>query len=728
MNIIYGTNFNHSTGRYEDPRKHTPTPTGTVAGASKSTPYTLEQLSKDIHSGTVTNQDQLDNILRTRGYEGNTQQNRVSVSSSSSASRVAGASTTAGGGLSRSTATPTVAGRTANSAGAFYGSAGTNTMGTSFDSAGNPILGTLGNRNIIGGQGSRVDRTGGVPQDPMSQYMAMFSPQGAMDRQAQIRKDMARERQQQIDAIEMSSRQAVSREQDAGAQDLARQRSMNLRAGLGGSDFGASNKAEIRTRTNDRVAGIEAQRDMAIGGAIDRIEQLAQSRFQIEQNAMQQGFSNLMQVQQYTQAQEQQMREQTLESLKTLGQSGMDIQTIKSRDPDLYEKLTTASGMSDVEVEAVLNNARPAPERTDYQYKVMGNKLIAYGVDPVTGQLKTMEQEVDMPDNYSVTTMPDGTVLGVPDAWDGDTSKIIRVGNYAKPMAGAGGGGGASGVMPGYAAVGLGEAEVDRLNQIGLSPAQQELVSAIMRGDSPPIPPNNPRTKDIQMVLAGLGALGFDNTKAVQDWTSMQKRLQSMNSTQQVRLFQAVGAMEGSVEQADRLYKEWQSTGLASGFSIFNKAALVASANLPGEKGAVARTLLSHIEDMSAELATIYRGGNSPTDAAFASAQKSLSAYWNPETFQRNLELIRQNLRIRKNTMASATQVMGNQYSPEMAGASDVFQDQQQDIPQTQDAMNAMNAPVGSEVVINGKTYKKTGEDNYEEVKSGGFWSNLFRR
>jgi hypothetical protein len=406
-------------------------PAGQVAGKTTSTyknPLTLVELSKGINSGDITNQGQVDTTLQNRGYEGNTEQNRVTVNRSAYKTGMAPANAPR--------KTPSLGNKSPNSAGSYYGSAGQNTMGTSFDVAGNSILGTLGGKNIIGGQGSRVDRTAGVPQDPMSLYLQQMQG-NSIDQQ---RKALAKERQSQIDAIELSAKQAVSAEQDAGAQDLARQRSMNLRSGLGGSDFGASNKAEIRTRTNDNVKGIEAQKDLAIGNAIDRIEQLAQSRFQIQQNAMQQGFSNMMQVQEYTQAQEQQMRDQTLESLKLFGQSGMDVQTIKNRDPDLYEKLMTASGMSDIEMEAVLNGAKSAAERVDYQYKVMGNKLIAYGVDPMTGQLKTLEQEVEMPDNYEITTMPNGTVLGVPKEWDGDMSKIKSIGNYAKPAAGGTGG------------------------------------------------------------------------------------------------------------------------------------------------------------------------------------------------------------------------------------------------------------------------------------------------
>lgn len=367
----------------------------------------------------------LKSILSTRTYSG-------ASGGGSSLSGVANTSSTPSRGTASS-----VAGKTANSAGSFYGAAGTNTMGTSFDAAGNRIIGQLGGKNVItGGGGSVVDRTAGITTDPVIDYFNRMQQGTSYD---SIYKQMAKERQQQIDAIEMSAKQAVSAEQQAGAQDLARQRSMNLRAGLGGSDFGASAKAEVRNRTNQNIQGIEAQKQLQIGNAIDRIEQLAQSRFQIQQSAMQQGFQNMFQVQQYTQAQEQQMRAQTLDSLKELGKAGVDIQTVKEQDPQLYERMMQASGMSDVEMEAVLNNAKPAPERIDYQYKVAGNKLIAYGVDPVTGTLKSLEQEVDLPENYSITTMPDGTVLALPDNWNGDTSLIKTVGNYAKPTVVSGG-------------------------------------------------------------------------------------------------------------------------------------------------------------------------------------------------------------------------------------------------------------------------------------------------
>ncbi|MDD2277365.1 MAG: hypothetical protein PHP56_12635, partial [Smithellaceae bacterium] len=232
--------------------------------------------------------------------------------------------------------------------------------------------------------------------------------------------------------------------------------------------------------------------------------------------------------------------------------------------------------------------------------------------------------------------------------------------------------GSSGGAVAGYETSNLTKEDNTKLDELGLSPHQKEIVSGIVSGTQPPITTIQ-RTPEITKILGGLAKLGYDNTKAVQDWTSMQKRLSSMNSATQLRLSQAVFALEGSVEQARRLYSEWQDTGLPTGFSSFNRVALKAASELPGEKGVVARTLISHIEDMAAELATIYRGGNTATDMALEQARRSLDSNWNKEQFDKNLELISQNLKIRKNSIVNSAYIAGNIYNPEIQGVESVF-------------------------------------------------------
>lgn len=324
---------------------------------------------------------------------------------------------------------------------ASYGSASTSRTPTSRTTseganrgeAGRSSLGTDTVKTRFDGTDTQVDRTAGVRVDPMQQYMNMFSTSPA-DRMKAVRDSLSKDRRTQIDSIEKKYNEQVRDEEAAGKEDLARMRSMNLRAGLGGSDFGAANKQAVRSNTRQNIGAIEANKDIEIGGVLDTLDQLANQRFQLEEQAMQSDFSNMMAIEEYRVAQ----REQATEQIASLGKAGFDVATIKERDPQLYESMSAASGMGDVEMEAVINNAKATANKVDYQYKVAGNKLIAFGVDPMTGTLKMLEQEVDIPENYGITTMPDGTVLAVPDNFDGDVTKIKTIGNYAKPVVSSG--------------------------------------------------------------------------------------------------------------------------------------------------------------------------------------------------------------------------------------------------------------------------------------------------
>jgi len=211
--------------------------------------------------------------------------------------------------------------------------------------------------------------------------------------------------------------------------------------------------------------------------------------------------------------------------------------------------------------------------------------------------------------------------------------------------------------------MGLSPSQVALMQGAGLTDIQIANAAGIFNGSRPPLTGIGANSKEGQAVTAGLVALGYDIAKATQDWDAMKKRLNSMNSTQQLRLSQAIYALEGSTHQAERLYSEWVKTGLPKGYSSYNKAALVAAANLPGQAGVAARTLISHVEDMANELSVVYRGGNTPTDQSLQSARLSLSADWNPEQFKRNLALIRENMRIRQNSIASSGYIEGNVYN-----------------------------------------------------------------
>lgn len=188
---------------------------------------------------------------------------------------------------------------------------------------------------------------------------------------------------------------------------------------------------------------------------------------------------------------------------------------------------------------------------------------------------------------------------------------------------------------------------------------------AIIAGQQPPDLKGNyklgPRIK------AYLARQGYDLATAQTEWTATQKHMASLNGTQQERLRQGVDFANHSLDLIDKLYNDWQAVGAQTGIKMFNKASLAIAKQLPGDAGAAAQALDGQINDLTAELANVYMGGNSPTDHAISLAAQNLQSNWNEETFKKALGLIRQNLTLRKNSMLTSTTAGGSRYDAKPA-------------------------------------------------------------
>jgi hypothetical protein len=156
---------------------------------------------------------------------------------------------------------------------------------------------------------------------------------------------------------------------------------------------------------------------------------------------------------------------------------------------------------------------------------------------------------------------------------------------------------------------------------------------------------------DLTAITAGLAESGFDQVKATQEWNSSQKFLASSNSTQQLRLRQAVEKIPPHLEIIKQLYDDWKRLGPNSGISTFNWVALQAAKRAPGEIGSVANNLDGQLNDLAAELSNVYMQGNTPTDRALQMGAKNLKAEWNEKTFTDALALVEKNVVLRRNAI-----------------------------------------------------------------------------
>lgn len=199
----------------------------------------------------------------------------------------------------------------------------------------------------------------------------------------------------------------------------------------------------------------------------------------------------------------------------------------------------------------------------------------------------------------------------------------------------------------------------------------EDIANAIIRGDQPPTTTGLYRYG--AAVRAILAKKGFNLAQAESDWKATQKHLSTLNSSQQVRMHQAIDNASHSLDVIDDLANQWNGSRLP----LLNKAQLAAAKQgVLGEKAQqIATQLEAQIADVTSELANVYMGGNSPTDHAMMLAAKNLQANWSLSQLKSAIDLSRKNLKIRSNSMRNvgvAGASAGNLYatpSPAPAGA-----------------------------------------------------------
>ncbi len=176
-----------------------------------------------------------------------------------------------------------------------------------------------------------------------------------------------------------------------------------------------------------------------------------------------------------------------------------------------------------------------------------------------------------------------------------------------------------------------------------------KIGDAIISGVQPPEVGGFGLAKVAPQVRAYLADKGFDLTAATSDWLAVKKYVSSMNSTQQVRLKQATKFSYDSLDIIQNLATQWD----AGNFPLLNSANLVlASQGAYGKDAAkIATKLQAQIADLTSELGTVYKGGNSSTDESLKLAAQNLKANWNKDVLIANIDQVRQNLGIRLNSL-----------------------------------------------------------------------------
>lgn len=172
-----------------------------------------------------------------------------------------------------------------------------------------------------------------------------------------------------------------------------------------------------------------------------------------------------------------------------------------------------------------------------------------------------------------------------------------------------------------------------------------------------------------QVIAAMAAKYPGDNLVQMQQQAAGANRnIQSLNSTQQLRLRQQIGELSGGNGQPGMLDKlqqvadDWNGSGLPP----LNGVNLTAAKNgAYGEAGIEKATQFeAELADVTPALAGVFSSGNSPTDKALANAQSIFHADTSKDAFDKLITLARQNLAYRQNALDQGPAgAAGNRYN-----------------------------------------------------------------
>lgn len=241
----------------------------------------------------------------------------------------------------------------------------------------------------------------------------------------------------------------------------------------------------------------------------------------------------------------------------------------------------------------------------------------------------------------------------------------------------------------------------------------QEIGDAIIRREQPPILTGMGMGGAAEL-RAYLARKGYNLSQGMEDWQATTRHIASLNSSQQLRLRQATNFAFESLDLIDNpknpgndLIGQLRRFVPRSQYPLLNKAAINSAKNgIFGDAAAsAARQLESQITDLQSELATVYKGGNSPTDVGLNQAGKMLAGEWSENTLRDAVDLSRKNLRYRLNSIAnSGPQTASGEVNPYYTApkAEDV-----DPTPRNRAAIEALPNPARAGAKLDAETARK---------------------
>lgn len=179
-----------------------------------------------------------------------------------------------------------------------------------------------------------------------------------------------------------------------------------------------------------------------------------------------------------------------------------------------------------------------------------------------------------------------------------------------------------------------------------------EIVKGLKDGTTSPNVLESARTTALGAAIqAEAHRQGVDTASMTRNWISTKKAIQSLNSTQQIRLTEGIDKASHSLDKIEELSAALTPLMSRYGIKALNKAQLALAKNGTYGKDAasIATRLETQIADVTAEIGTVIMGGGAPTDHGLELAGKNLSSDWTADVLRDAVKQVRYNLNLANN-------------------------------------------------------------------------------
>lgn len=265
-----------------------------------------------------------------------------------------------------------------------------------------------------------VQRYSQTSQDPLAkaradllkQYADGSAPPNPDDIREQVRKSL----QAQVDATDKYYNDLVAREQQAGDVRSARVRGVNVRAGLIGSDFASANAENQAQANRGAVAAIENERAMKVSAIFDKIDERAQKQIETETALAKANAEQRV-------ALLSQLRTEAKNDVQNIAKGGFSLD--RFRESPAYSQLLEETGLSNFELDALYNANLPKKAAKDINYQKIGNNKIAAFWVGDDGTIQKQEYDFEIPAEKDLKVID-----GVPYLYDPETQVLEPAGGF----------------------------------------------------------------------------------------------------------------------------------------------------------------------------------------------------------------------------------------------------------------------------------------------------------